>query len=140
MLSGRGAGGRPTASAVLGDLIDAATNLRPAAATGGAPILAGGPPPLGPACIHPIGELRTAYYLALEVIDRPGVLAAVASVFGRHGVSIRSMEQEGLGEEARIIFITHVACESDMRATLENLRHLEAVRQVGSVLRVIAHE
>ncbi|MDE0668089.1 MAG: homoserine dehydrogenase [bacterium] len=140
MLYGRGAGGRPTASAVLGDLIDAATNLRPAAATGGAPILAGGPPPLGPACIHPIGELRTAYYLALEVIDRPGVLAAVAGVFGRHDVSIRSMEQEDLGEEARIIFITHVACESDMRATLENLRHLEAVRQVGSVLRVIAHE
>ena len=140
MLYGRGAGGRPTASAVLGDLIDAATNLRPAAATGGAPIFTGGPPPLGPARIHPIGELRTAYYLALEVIDRPGVLAAVAGVFGRHGVSIRSMEQEGLGEEARIIFITHVACESDMRATLENLRHLEAVRQVGSVLRVIAHE
>ena len=132
MLYGRGAGGRPTASAVLGDLVDAAGNLRR-----GAP---GGPAPTAPARIHPIGELHTAYYLALEVIDRPGVLAAVAGVFGRHGVSIRSMEQEDLGEEARIIFITHVACESDMRATLENLRHLEAVRQVGSVLRVIAHE
>jgi len=76
----------------------------------------------------------------LEVIDRPGVLAAVAGVFGRHGVSIRSMTQEGLGAQARIIFITHVACESDMRATLDDLRHLEAVRQVGSVLRVIADE
>ena len=84
--------------------------------------------------------MRTAYYLSLEVIDRPGVLAAVAGVFGRHGVSIRSMEQEGLGAQARIIFITHVACESDMRATLDDLRHLEAVRQVGSVLRVIAGE
>ena len=132
MLYGRGAGGRPTASAVLGDLVDAAGNLRR-----GAP---GGPAPTAPARIHPIGELHTAYYLALEVIDRPGVLAAVAGVFGRHGVSIRSMEQEGLGEEARIIFITHVACESDMRATLDDLRHLEAVRQVGSVLRVIADE
>ena len=132
MLYGRGAGGRPTASAVLGDLIDAAVNLASGAAAG--------PPPMAPARIHPIGELRTAYYLALEVIDRPGVLAAVAGVFGRHGVSIRSMEQEGLGEEARIIFITHVACESDMRATLDDLRHLEAVRQVGSVLRVIADE
>ena len=132
MLYGRGAGGRPTASAVLGDLIDAAVNLASGAA--------GRPPPLAPARIHPIGELRTAYYLALEVIDRPGVLAAVAGVFGRHGVSIRSMEQEGLGDQARIIFITHVACESDMRATLDELRHLEAVRQVGSVLRVIAGE
>ena len=132
MLYGRGAGGRPTASAVLGDLIDAAVNLASGAAAG--------PPPVAPARIHPIGELRTAYYLALEVIDRPGVLAAVAGVFGRHGVSIRSMEQEGLGDQARIIFITHVACESDMRATLDDLRHLEAVRQVGSVLRVIADE
>ena len=132
MLYGRGAGGRPTASAVLGDLIDAAVNLARGAAAG--------PPSMAPARIHPIGELRTAYYLALEVIDRPGVLAAVAGVFGRHGVSIRSMEQEGLGDQARIIFITHVACESDMRATLDDLRHLEAVRQVGSVLRVIADE
>ena len=132
MLYGRGAGGRPTASAVLGDLIDAATNLRRGAAAG--------PAPTAPVRLHPIGELHTAYYLALEVIDRPGVLAAVASVFGRHGVSIRSMEQEGLGDQARIIFITHVACESDMRATLDELRHLEAVRQVGSVLRVIADE
>ena len=132
MLYGRGAGGRPTASAVLGDLIDAAVNLRRGAAAG--------PPPTAAARIHPIGELRTAYYLALEVIDRQGVLAAVAGVFGRHGVSIRSMEQEGLGDQARIIFITHVACEGDMRATLDDLRHLEAVRQVGSVLRVIADE
>ena len=132
MLYGRGAGGRPTASAVLGDLIDAAVNLRRGAATG--------PGPTTPARIHPIGELRAAYYLALEVIDRPGVLAAVAGVCGRRGVSIRSMTQEGLGEEARIIFITHVACESDMRSTLDDLRHLEAVRQVGSVLRVIADE
>ena len=132
MLYGRGAGGHPTASAVLGDLIDAARNLR----RGAAPE----PRPATPARIHPIGELRTAYYLALEVTDRPGVLAAVAGVFGRHGVSIRSMEQEGLGSEARIIFITHVAYEQDMRATLDDLRHLDAVRQVGSVLRVIADE
>ncbi len=132
MLYGRGAGGRPTASAVLGDLIDAAVNQRAGTS--------GGPPPTAPARIHPIDELHTAYYLALEVIDRPGVLAAVAGVFGRHGVSIRSMEQEGLGDQARIIFITHVACERDMRATLGELRHLEAVRQVGSVLRVIADE
>ena len=132
MLYGRGAGGRPTASAVLGDLIDAAVNRRAG--------VAAGPPPAVPASISPIDELHTAYYLAVEVIDRPGVLAAVAGVFGHHGVSIRSMEQEGLGAQARIIFITHVACERDMRATLEDLRHLQAVRQVGSVLRVVADE
>ena len=132
MLYGRGAGGLPTASAVLGDLIDVARNLRRGPAVGSSPT--------APARIHPIGELRAAYYLALEVTDRPGVLAAVAGVFGTHGVSIRSMEQEGLGAQARIIFITHVACEQDMRATLDDLRHLEAVRHVGSVLRVIADE
>ena len=132
MLYGRGAGGLPTASAVLGDLIDVARNLRRGPAVGSSPT--------APARIHPIGELRAAYYLALEVTDRPGVLAAVAGVFGTHGVSIRSMEQEGLGAQARIIFITHVACEQDMRATLDDLRHLEAVRHVGSVLRVIADD
>ena len=62
---------------------------------------------------------------------------AVATVFGEHGVSIRSMEQEGMGSEARLVFITHGARERDVRATLQDLRSLEAVRAVGSVLRVI---
>ncbi len=137
MLYGRGAGGRPTASAVLGDLIDAAMNLHRRVSTGSPSV---SPTSVSPARIHPIGELRTAYYLTLEVTDQPGVLAAVAGVFGRHGVSIRSMEQEGLGAQARIIFITHVACERNMRATIQELRQLDAVRQVGSVLRVIADE
>jgi homoserine dehydrogenase len=129
MFYGRGAGGRPTASAVLGDLIDAAGNLRQGhSASIGA---------LERARIAPIDDVTSAFYLNVEVDDRPGVLAQVATVFGEHGVSIRSMEQEGLGGEARLVFITHAARERDVRSTLQDLRSLEAVRSVGSVLRVI---
>ena len=92
---------------------------------------------LQPARIRPIDDLESAYYLHLEVSDRPGVLAQVATVFGRHGVSIRSMEQEGLGEEARCVFITHNAREADVQATLGELRGLDALRSVRGVLRVI---
>jgi homoserine dehydrogenase len=129
MFYGRGAGGDPTASAVLGDLIDAAGNLRKgySASLGS----------LAKATIRPIDEIQTAYYLNLEVIDRPGVLAAVAGVFGRHGVSIKAMEQEGLGDEARLIFITHLAREAAMQATLRDLRDLDVVDRVGTLLRVI---
>ena len=129
MFYGRGAGGRPTASAVLGDLIDAAGNLRQGhSASIGA---------LERARIAPIDDVTSAFYLNVEVDDRPGVLAQVATVFGEHGVSIRSMEQEGLGGEARLVFITHAARERDLRSTLQDLRSLDAVRSVGSVLRVI---
>tara|TARA_A100001037_G_scaffold194944_1_gene174520 strand:+ start:117 stop:608 length:492 start_codon:yes stop_codon:yes gene_type:complete len=129
MLYGRGAGGRPTASAVLGDLIDASANMaRGHGATIGT---------LEQVRIAPIDDVVSAFYLNIEVDDRPGVLASVATVFGEHGVSIRSMEQEGLGGEARLVFITHGARERDLRATLDELRSLEAVRAVGSVLRVI---
>jgi homoserine dehydrogenase len=129
MFYGRGAGGAPTASAVLGDVIDAAGNL----ADGSHARLGA----LRPARIRPIDELETAYYLHLEVSDEPGVLAEVATVFGRHTVSIRSMEQEGLGDEARCVFITHRAREADVQATVAELRGLRAVRRVCGLLRVI---
>jgi homoserine dehydrogenase len=129
MFYGRGAGGGPTASAVLGDVIDAAVNLRRATS--------GRIGQLQPARIRPIDDLESAYYLHLEVSDRPGVLAQVATVFGRHGVSIRSMEQEGLGDEARCVFITHIAREADVQATLGELRGLDSLRSVRGVLRVI---
>jgi len=129
MFYGRGAGGAPTASAVLGDVIDAALNrTRGSHASVGA---------LAKARIRPIDEVETAYYLNLEVFDRPGVLAAVAGVFGQHDVSIRSMEQEGLGDEARLVFITHVAREAAVQATIRDLHHLDAVDRITSVLRVI---
>jgi homoserine dehydrogenase len=130
MFYGRGAGGSPTASAVLGDLIDAAGNLRKgSSASLGA---------LAKATIRPIDDVSSEYYLNLEVADRPGVLAAVAGVFGKHGVSIRAMEQEGLGDEARLIFITHTAREADVQSTLHDLRELDAVDRVGTLLRVVA--
>jgi homoserine dehydrogenase len=129
MFYGRGAGGFPTASAVLGDLIDAAVNrARGSHASIGV---------LGKARIRPIDEVETAYYLNIDVFDRPGVLAAVAGVFGAHGVSIRSMEQEGLGDEARLVFITHIAREAAMQATVRDLHHLDSVDRITSVLRVI---
>ncbi|MGI8663405.1 MAG: homoserine dehydrogenase [Acidimicrobiales bacterium] len=129
MFYGRGAGGAPSASAVLGDLIDAAVNLkRGSSASVGT---------LGKATIRPIDEVSSEYYLNIEVADRPGVLAAVATIFGDHAVSIRAMEQEGLGDEARLIFITHTALEADVQATLRDLRDLEAVDRVGTLLRVI---
>ncbi len=130
MFYGRGAGGFPTASAVLGDLIDAAVNLRKGthAAIGS----------LGVGHIRPIDELESAYYLSIDAADQPGVLAAIAGVFGTHGVSISSMEQEGHGDEARIVFITHRARERDMQATVRDLRELDAVRRVGSLVRALA--
>ena len=132
MLYGRGAGGMPTASAVLGDVIDAAANLqrRSAAMLGS----------FSRARIRPIDQVQSAYYLNIDVADQPGVLAQVAEIFGRHSVSIRSMEQEGLGEEARIVFITHAAVEADVQATLHDLRLLDAVDRIGTVLRVIGAE
>jgi len=129
MFYGRGAGGGPTASAVLGDLIDAASNLRKGTH---ASIFASSPAP-----IVPMDQLRSAFYLNLDVYDRPGALATVAGVLGSRGVSIRSMEQIGLGGEARILFITHIAREADVRATLDDLRELDEVGQVNSVLRVL---
>lgn len=129
MFYGRGAGGRPTASAVLGDVIDAATNRDRAHHR---------PVPTGPrARIRSIDDLSAAYYVNIEVTDSPGVLAAVAGVFGQHGVSIRSMEQQGLGREARIAFITHQALERNLRATLADLRRLDVVSDIRSVLRVV---
>ncbi|HEV7758619.1 MAG TPA: homoserine dehydrogenase, partial [Acidimicrobiales bacterium] len=129
MFYGRGAGGFPTASAVLGDLVDAAVNRHKGSH--------GSIGTLGKAVLRPIDEVESAYYLNLDVFDRPGVLALVAGVFGRHDVSIRSMEQEGLGGEARLVFITHRAREASVQATLRELNHLDAVDRITSVLRVI---
>ena len=132
MFYGRGAGGGPTSSAILGDLVDAALNRhRGSHASVGQ---------LAAAVLRPMEHLESAYYLNIEVLDRPGVLAQVANVFGDHAVSIRSMEQEGLGDEARLIFITHRAREADVRATLAGLRSLDAVDRIGSVLRVVSDE
>ncbi len=133
MFYGRGAGGMPTASAVLGDVIDAAKNLVSGARGATIGALARKP-------IRPIDEVESQFYLQLEVADEPGVLAAIAEEFGARSVSIKSMQQEGIGDGARLIFITHLAREADLRATIHALREVGAVHRVGSVLRVMGDE
>jgi homoserine dehydrogenase len=133
MLYGRGAGGMPTASAVLGDLIDAAKNL----AGGGRGATMG---TMARKRIRPIDEMESQFYVLVEVADRPGVLAAIASAFGAHGVSIKSMQQVGIAEEARLIFVTHKAKERDLEATMHDVRALDVVHKVGSILRVVGED
>ena len=130
MLYGRGAGGGPTAVAVLGDVVDAAKNLRSGAKGATFGTLTRMP-------IHPIDEVESQFYVTVDVADRPGVLAAIAGVFGKYAVSIQSMQQQGRGDEAHLIFVTHLAREADLRATMHEVGELDAVEQVGSVLRVV---
>ena len=132
MFYGRGAGGRPTASAVLGDVVDAAVNRRQGTSAG----MAG----LAVARLRPMDELAAQYYLSLDVVDRPGVLEKVAAAFSRHTVSIVQVLQVGMGDEARLVLVTHTALERDMQATVADLRELEVVDRVGSLLRVIGPE
>jgi homoserine dehydrogenase len=129
MLYGQGAGGLPTASAVVGDLIDAVRN-RLAGTTAPSP-------DRQPARLLPESELRTQCYVSLQVTDRPGVLAAVAKVFGDNNVSIRSMEQEGYAGEAQLLFLTHLAREGDVRSTLAELSNLDPVERIGGLMRIV---
>jgi homoserine dehydrogenase len=133
MFYGRGAGGDPTATAVVGDLIEVARNL----VSGGRSI--------GCTCsldrrIRPMGDTRGQYYLNLHVEDRPGVLAEIADHFGRNDVSIERVWQEGAGDEATLVFITHRAQEGAFQKTVEELRELTSVRAVASLLRVEGEE
>ena len=122
-LSGPGAGGVQTASAVLGDVISA---MIP-------------PPSLPPPAIElPIvTDVEFSFYLHLEVDDRPGVLAQVAEILGLQGVSIRSVVQKGLGDEARLVMVMHPVLESKFRAAVELLSRLDFVREPPRVIRVI---
>lgn len=129
MFYGRGAGGNPTASAVLGDVIDAAVNLSRSTH--------GSLGSFGRATIRAIDETSAEYLLSLDVADEPGVLHSVTGAFAAHGVSIRAAEQEGNGPDARLVFITHDAVEADVQATVRQLRELPAVHRVGSFIRVI---
>jgi len=130
MFYGRGAGGGPTASAVLGDVIDAAVNLR-----NGTHGSIGAFTRLP---VRPIDETTSEYLVGLDVSDRPGVLHAITGVFARHGVSIRTAEQEGIGDDARLVFITHTAREADVQACLREFRGLDVVKRASGLLRVIS--
>ena len=129
MLYGQGAGGLPTASAVVGDLIDATRNLV-AGTTAPAP-------DRQPAHLVPEDDLEAGFYIALDVADRPGVLGAVTTAFGANGVSIHSVEQEGGGSGARLVFVTHTAREGDVRATLAVLSGLDVVERIAGVMRIV---
>jgi homoserine dehydrogenase len=129
MFYGRGAGGFPTASAVLGDVIDAAVNLQKK--TFGM---------LGSfkrVPVMPIDETSSQYLIGLDVEDKPGVLHAITGVFANHGVSIRAAEQEGMGDDARLVFITHRAREADVQACVSEFRKSPAVRRASGLIRVI---
>jgi len=129
MFYGRGAGGYPTASAVLGDVIDAAVNLgKGTHGTIGA---------FQRTTVTPIDETSSEYLIGLDVEDKPGVLHEITGVFAQHGVSIRAAEQEGIGSDARLVFITHTARESDVQACVSELRKLPVVRRTSGLLRVI---
>jgi homoserine dehydrogenase len=133
MFYGRGAGGDPTAASVVGDLVQVARHL----SHGGRAMLpAAG---LGRR-IRPVGGTMGQYYLNLHVVDRPGVLAEIAERFGRNGVSIERVWQEGFGEEATLVFITHRAQEGAFQKTVDELREMTAVRDVASLLRVEGEE
>jgi homoserine dehydrogenase len=129
MFYGRGAGGDPTASSVLGDVIDAAINLNKGAhATLGV---------LTKAKLLPMAQTSCEYLIPLEVADKPGVLHAVTGIFANNNVSIRAAEQDGIGSGARLVFLTHMANEDAVQACIAQLRNLDVVMHVGALLRVI---
>ena len=129
MFYGKGAGGEPTASAVLGDLVAVARHR----VTGG----------IGPKesdyadlKIAQIGQTKTRYLIRLNVADKPGVLESVAHVFASHQVSIQTVRQTGAGDKAELIVMTHSSNESSLSATVKDLKNLPVVTDVASVLRV----
>jgi len=132
LFSGRGAGGAPTAAAVVGDIIDVARHLRLGVGGRSRP------------AIHRITRVRPMedavlpYYLSVQLLDRPGVFARVAAVFGEEGVSIASIVQKSRGEFADAVFVTHDAAERGMRRVLRRLRELDVVKSVANCVRVEA--
>jgi homoserine dehydrogenase len=131
MFFGRGAGGAPTGSAVVGDIVEVARHI------------SGGGRAVGCTCYHDRARMRAEddakvrYYIVLSVRDQPGVLASVAGVFAQEAVSIASVRQEGSGDEAALALITHSGTEGQHQATFAGLRELEAVKGIESTMRVV---
>ncbi|HEX6445125.1 MAG TPA: homoserine dehydrogenase [Streptosporangiales bacterium] len=129
MFYGQGAGGAPTASAVLGDVVAVARNsLAHASAVAS--------PPYADLRVRPMGETVTRYHVSLDVLDKAGVLAEVAKVFAGQGVSLQTVRQEGHGDDAQLVVVTHRAPDAALSRTVEELRGLAVVRDVTSVMRV----
>jgi homoserine dehydrogenase len=133
MFYGAGAGGTPTASAVLGDLVAVARNRLAGTCGPDTTTYAGLP-------VMPMGETLTRYHVSIDVADRPGVLARVADAFARHDVSIRAARQEARGDDAQLIIVSHQARDAALAATVGELESLDAVRAVASVMRVEGEE
>jgi homoserine dehydrogenase len=129
MFYGRGAGGAPTASAVLGDLIAIARNMT----RGGS---GHGESDYAELKLANRGSVLTRYLIRLDVNDRPGVLASVAQIFATNKVSIETVRQSGRGDSAELIVMTHSATEGALSATVQALSKSDAVKNVESVLRV----
>lgn len=131
MFYGRGAGQLPTASSVVGDLLEVINNLRTQSSGR-----------LACTCyegrqIKPIGEVMTKYFLRLHVLDRPGVLASIAGVFGNHGVSLASVVQKGCFKDvAELAVITHQVKEKDIRDALKVIKDMSITKEIISVIRV----
>lgn len=129
MFYGPGAGGSPTASAVLGDLVTVARNRLSQVRGAGESAYADLP-------IVPMGSTQTRYMVQIDVDDKAGVLAEIASTFAKHDVSIQTVRQEGRGDDAVLVVVSHRASDADLAATVANLQALAFVREVVSVLRV----
>jgi homoserine dehydrogenase len=133
MFYGAGAGGQPTASAVLGDIVTVVRNRLAGLRGPDASTYAELP-------LVPIGDALTRYYVQLDVADRPGVLAPIADAFAQQGVSIKAMRQEGRGDDANLLIVTHTAREDALAQTVASLTAMTAVRRVASVMRVEAED
>ena len=129
MFYGRGAGGAPTASAVLGDLVAVARNRVSGSRGAGESAYAELP-------VQPMGDVTTRYHVALDVADRPGVLASVAGAFAEQDVSIQTVRQEGRGDAATLVLVTHSAADSALAKTVDRLTGMDIIRRVASVMRV----
>ncbi|MCZ1018040.1 homoserine dehydrogenase [Streptomyces noursei] len=129
MFYGPGAGGSPTASAVLGDLVAVCRNKLAGATGPGESAYTALP-------VGPMGEVVTRYHISLDVADKPGVLAQVATVFAEHGVSIDTVRQQGKDGEADLVVVTHRATDAALSSTVGALRELDTVRGVVSIMRV----
>jgi homoserine dehydrogenase len=129
-MSGPGAGGRQTASAVLGDVVSVMLHPSSPPAGGRAP---------GPA-LELVGDVSSSFYIHLEVVDRPGVLSAITQVLAAQGVSIKSVVQRGMEENARLVMVVHPLAESRLREVLERLGELDFMRSVPRAIRVIEEE
>jgi homoserine dehydrogenase len=129
MFYGRGAGGAPTASAVLGDLVAVARNKMSGRRGPGESIYAD-------LKVKSVDNAQTSYYISLQVEDKPGVLAQISQKIADNKVSIQTVRQDGLENDAQLVIRTHIALEKDLAKTLEALRNLDAVKEISDYMRV----